>query len=79
VSYHAPNASEGTRNAIENKAKTDKIIFKCIRSDRGLWQYVRFFSNFTHKYQINREISVWLTSKNGSKIKLLIWYSYIIF
>ena len=75
----SPNASEGTRNTRENKTKTDKIILICIRSDRQFWQYVRFFSNFTHKYQINREISVWLTSKNGSKIKLLIWYSYIIF
>jgi len=54
----SPNASEGTRNTRENKTKTDKIILICIRSDRQFWQYVRFFSNFTHKYQINREISV---------------------
>jgi hypothetical protein len=35
VSYHAPNASEGTRNTNENKTKTDKTIFNCIRSDPG--------------------------------------------
>ena len=35
ASYHAPYASEGTRNTMENKAKTDRIILICIRSDRG--------------------------------------------
>ena len=34
VSYHAPNASEGTKNMIENNGKSDKIILICIRSDR---------------------------------------------
>jgi hypothetical protein len=34
VSYHAPNASEGTKNMIENNAKSDKIILIYIGSDR---------------------------------------------
>ena len=33
VSYHAPNASEGRKNTIENNTKTDKITFNSIRSD----------------------------------------------
>jgi len=35
VSYHAANASEGTRNTKENNVKTDKMILICIRSDRS--------------------------------------------
>ena len=34
VSYHAANASDGTKNTIENNAISDKIILICIRSDR---------------------------------------------
>jgi len=75
----SPNTSEGTRKTIENKAKTDKITFICIRSDLRFFQYVRFFYNFRHKYPIYRKITVWELIENNFKIKLLIWNSHIIF
>ena len=67
----SPNASEGTRNTRENKTKTDKIIFNCNRSDRGFWLYVRFFRNFSHKYNTIKEIYAFLISSKNLAIILI--------